>query len=190
MSRAWIRWMSACGLALGLTVMPSVRAEEAPQQGAGALSADTRQKLMESLARGAQYLRQNQQPEGIWEKNPGITALAVTSLLRQTGVDHAKSVPEVTKALDYLEGLAKPDGGIYEKDIPHYITAVSMMALVAGGRAGDKPLIERAGSISPNLLDESEGVDPNDKFYGGMGYGGTSDGGRADIISLEYGCAR
>ena len=27
----------------------------------------------------------------------------------------------------------------------------------------------------------------SDKFYGGMGYGGTSDGGRADIISLEYG---
>ena len=31
------------------------------------------------------------------------------------------------------------------------------------------------------------GVQPSDKFYGGLGYGGTSDGGRADIISLEYG---
>jgi len=30
-------------------------------------------------------------------------------------------------------------------------------------------------------------VPPSDKFYGGLGYGGTSDGGRADIISLEYG---
>ena len=37
------------------------------------------------------------------------------------------------------------------------------------------------------MLDEGEGVKPNDKWYGGMGYGGTqSRGRRADIISLEY----
>ncbi|MEQ1731339.1 MAG: prenyltransferase/squalene oxidase repeat-containing protein, partial [Vicinamibacterales bacterium] len=71
---------------------------------------------------------------------------------------------------------------------PHYITAVSTMAFVAGGRAQDKPLIEKARRyLADHLLDEGEGVAPSDKFYGGMGYGGTSDGGRADIISLEYG---
>ena len=34
---------------------------------------------------------------------------------------------------------------------------------------------------------DSEGVKPDDKFYGGLGWGGLSDGGKADIISLEYG---
>ena len=73
--------------------------------------------------------------------------------------------------------------------IPHYITAVSMQALVAGGRAADKPLIEKARAqyLADHLLDEGEGIPKTDKFYGGMGYGGTSDGGIADIISLEYG---
>ena len=71
--------------------------------------------------------------------------------------------------------------------IPHYITAVAMQALVAGGRAADKPTIEKARQyLADHLLDEGEGIAKSDKFYGGMGYGGTSDGGIADIISLEY----
>ena len=92
------------------------------------------------------------------------------------------------KTLDSLRKLAKPDGGIYEKDIPHYITAVSVMALVAAGQPADKAIITKARAyLALHLLDEGEGVSPSDKFYGGMGYGGTSDGGRADLISLEYG---
>jgi squalene-hopene/tetraprenyl-beta-curcumene cyclase len=71
--------------------------------------------------------------------------------------------------------------------IPHYITAVSMQALAAGGRASDKATIEKARKyLADHLLDEGEGIQKSDKFYGGMGYGGTSDGGIADIISLEY----
>jgi squalene-hopene/tetraprenyl-beta-curcumene cyclase len=97
-------------------------------------------------------------------------------------------MPVVGKSLDALAKLAKPDGGIYEKTIPHYITAVSVMTLVAGGRAQDKPLIEKGRRyLADHLLDDDDGVPRSDKFYGGMGYGGTSDGGRADIISLEYG---
>jgi squalene-hopene/tetraprenyl-beta-curcumene cyclase len=188
MNGVWTRWVCAWGVAFGLAIMPAVRAEEAPQKGAATMSADTRQKLMESLARGAQYLRQNQQADGTWEKNPGITGLAVTSVLRQTGVDHARSLPEVTKALDYLKGLAKPDGGVYEKDLPHYMTAVSMMALIEGGRAGDKAVIEKGREyLTTNLLDESEGVNPSDIWYGGMGYGSAPrPNRRADLISTEY----
>ena len=71
--------------------------------------------------------------------------------------------------------------------IPHYITAVSVQALAAGGRPADKATIEKARKyLADHLLDEGEGIQKSDKFYGGMGYGGTSDGGIADIISLEY----
>jgi hypothetical protein len=114
--------------------------------------------------------------------------MVATAILRQPGVDRAKQLAAAGKALDALAKLAKPDGGIYDKDIPHYITSVSIMALVAGGRAQDKPLIEKGRKyLAEHILDEGEGVPPGDKFYGGLGYGGTSDGGRADIISLEYG---
>lgn len=152
------------------------------------LSADLRMRLMSSLGRGAEYLRQQQRADGVWENHPGITAMAAAALLRQPGATPTSQMPVVGKALDSLAKLAKPDGGIYENMIPHYITAVSVMAFTAGGRPQDKPLIEKARRyLADHLLDEGEGVPRSDKFYGGLGYGGTSDGGRADITSLEFG---
>ncbi len=152
------------------------------------LSPETRKKLNDSLARAAAYLQQQQHADGTWENHPGITAMVAAALLRQPGVPRDKELAIVGKTLDGLAKLAKPDGGIYQKDIPHYITAVSIMAMVAGGRPQDKPLIEKGRQyLAEHILDEGEGVSPSDKFYGGLGYGGTSDGGRADIISLEYG---
>jgi squalene-hopene/tetraprenyl-beta-curcumene cyclase len=113
--------------------------------------------------------------------------MAAAALLRQPGA-RDKELATVGKTLDYLKSLAKPDGGIYEKMIPHYITAVAVQAFTAGGRAGDKEAIEKARRyLADHLLDEGEGIAKSDKFYGGMGYGGTSDGGIADIISLEMG---
>lgn len=157
------------------------------QQNAAPLSAATRQKLMESLNKGAAYLQKQQRPDGKFDNHPGITAMAAAALLRQPG-GPAKQLPTVGKTLDFLKTLAKPDGGIYEQMIPHYITAVAVQALAAGGRPEDKATIERARKyLADHLLDEGEGIAKSDKFYGGMGYGGTSDGGIADIISLEYG---
>ncbi len=177
-----------CG-ALLLTGGPaSSQTASTPARAPAGLTPATEQKLTESLARASAYLRQQQHEDGTWENHPGITAMAATALLRQPGAAHADQLKAVQKSLDSLAKLAKPDGGIYDKMIPHYITAVSVMAFVAGGRPQDKPLIEKGRQyLADHLLDEGEGVPPTDKFYGGLGYGGTSDGGRADLISLEYG---
>ena len=153
------------------------------------LSPATKQRLVEALERGETYLRRQQKADGTFDANPGITALAATALLRQPGKDKAAQLQVSGRALDYLAKLAKPNGGIYDNAIPHYITAVSAMALVAGGRPQDRPLIDKARAyLAENLLDEGEGVGKNEFWYGGMGYGNTTraDGRRADIISLEY----
>ena len=164
--------------------------------GRGALSAAagdtmspaTRQALMKSLASAAEYLRQQQLADGTFDANAGVSAVATAALLRQPGVPRAMLMDAGgTKALDAIVKLAKPDGGIYDKIVPHYITAVSVMALVAGGRPQDKPLVEKGRRfLADHLWDESEGIKPNDKWYGGIGYGGSSPDRRADIISLEY----
>ncbi len=157
--------------------------------GNGTIPAGLQKQLRESLAKAEQYLRQQQKADGTWEDHPGITALVAATLLRQPGASRAKQLETVGKSLDYLARLAKPDGGIYDRIIPHYITAVSTTALAAGGRPQDRPLIEKARLyLAKNLLDEEEGVPASDKWYGGMGYGATTraDGRRADIISLEY----
>jgi squalene-hopene/tetraprenyl-beta-curcumene cyclase len=185
------RCVVLCAGILVLGLMSSAAGQSGPRAGgpaAGGLSADTRQRLIEASNRAAAYLRQQQKADGTWENHPGITALAATALLRQPGVPREKTLPTVARTLDYLRSLAKPDGGIYEKIIPHYITAVSAMALVAGGRPADKATIDRARQyLVENMLDDGEGVPPSDKWYGGMGYGGaTRPDRRADIISLEY----
>jgi squalene-hopene/tetraprenyl-beta-curcumene cyclase len=156
--------------------------------GSGALSAATRQELMKSLASGAAFLRAQQSAEGTFDANAGVSAVATAALLRQPGVPLGMLMDAGgRKALDAIAKLAKPDGGIYDKAVPHYITAVSVMALVAGGRPQDKPLIEKGRRyLAEHIWDEGEGVKPSDKWYGGIGYGGSSPDRRADIISLEY----
>jgi len=168
-----------------LAAMAPVAAQQKPAT--AALSAATRQQLIASMNKGAAFIAAQQQPDGRYDPHPGITAMAAAALLKQPG-QRDKQLPAAGKALDYLLTLAKPDGGIYEQMIPHYITATAVQAFVAGGRASDKPTIEKARKyLADHLLDEGEGIQKNDKFYGGMGYGGTSDGGVADIISLEFG---
>ncbi|MBZ5560325.1 MAG: terpene cyclase/mutase family protein [Acidobacteriia bacterium] len=151
------------------------------------MSPETRQKLMDSLNKGAAYLKSQQKPDGTWENHPGVTAMVAAALLHQPGA-RTQAAQTTAKTLEYLRSLAKPDGGIYVKDIPHYITATAVMALVAAGDPKDTPIIEKGRRyLAEHILDEGEGVSPSNKFYGGLGWGGTSDGGRADIISLEYG---
>ncbi len=159
------------------------------QSRARGLTAETEKQLRASLGKAEAFIVQQQKPDGIWENHPGIAAVAATAILRQPGANHEKQLALTAKTLDALSKLAKPDGGIYDRTIPHYITAVSAMALVAGGRPQDRPIVEKARSyLVQNLLDESEGVQKNEFWYGGMGYGQTTraDGRRADIISLEY----
>ena len=185
----------ACGLC-ALCVLPSLVSADQDARGgggqraavSGSLSADTRQKLTASLTRAAAYLRQQQKPDGTWENHPGVTAMTATALLRDPAMPREQALQMTSKTLEYLRSLAKPDGGIYVKDIPHYITAVAVMTFTAAGLPQDKPLIEKGTRyLAEHILDEGEGVSPKDKFFGGLGWGGTSDGGRADIISLEYG---
>jgi hypothetical protein len=113
------------------------------------------------MNKGATYLLSQQKPDGTWEDNAGITAMAVGALLRQPGNARDDALRTTGKALDYLRGLAKADGGIYDKVVPHYVTAVSVMALVAGGRSADKPVIDKGRQyIAEHLLDEGEGLKP------------------------------
>ena len=94
-------------VAIGFASTATVAGRQPAGTAAPALSAETRQKLMTSLNRGAEYVRSQQKPDGTWESHPGITAMAAAALLRQTGVPRDKSLQTVGKTLDYLKTLAK-----------------------------------------------------------------------------------
>lgn len=177
--------MIATFLALGAVLASApARAQQARARAdAGAVTPALRDALIQSLERGAAYLRQQQKPDESWENYPGITALAATALLRQTGKTPAQQLPLVDKALAYLAALAKPNGAIYGRDLPHYNTAVAMMAFVASGKPEYRSLIEKArGFLVEEVIDEGEGYTPKDKFYGGLGYGSDQ---RPDLVNLE-----
>jgi squalene-hopene/tetraprenyl-beta-curcumene cyclase len=150
------------------------------------LSPATRQKLTASLEKGAAFITSQQRPDGGFDANEGVTAVAVTALLRQPG-RHDQALAATAKALDMLRGLSKPDGGIYNKIVPYYVTAVAVSALAAGGRPADKPVIDKGRQyLAERLLDEGEGLKPGDKFYGSLGYGGANGALQGDIISLTF----
>lgn len=164
-----------------LALAPSALRAQGGQD--GRLSAETRAALLKSLDRGAAYLRSQQKPDGTWENHPGITAIAATAILRQSGTKAAAQRPQVDKALAYLASLAKPDGGLYIRDLPHYNTAVATMALVASEKPEYKPIIEKARDfLVKEMVDEGEGYTKDDKFYGGLGYGSDL---RPDLANLE-----
>src|SRR4051794_3700476 len=84
------------------------------------------------------FLKGGQEPNGGWStarKEPGITSLAVTALLRSGRV--SKNDPAVTRGLGYLEQFLGPKGGLSEAAHANYATAVALLAFHdanAGGR--------------------------------------------------------
>src|SRR5688572_11000159 len=103
--------MTKRGLALLLALAVSMTAHSTldARQNAS-LSPATRQKLVESLNKASAFLAKQQRPDGTFDNHPGITAMAAAALLRQPG-QRDKQLATVGKTLDYLKGLAKPDGG-------------------------------------------------------------------------------
>ena len=80
--------------------------------------------------------------------------------------------------------MAKPDGGIYDKDNQNYNTAVSMMALLASGNPEYKPLIAKAQNYIVGIQrGNGDGMTPDDKTYGGIGYNSRQ---RPDLPNLQY----
>ena len=176
-------------LCAGLLLNVPLHADQAKSPAASpSLSAATRAEAMASFKKGMDYLKKEQAPDGLWSKNYGVTGVAVIAILNEPGVNRAAAMKIVTPSLDAFAKLAKPDGGMYEQAIPHYITAVAVSALAAGGRPQDQKLVKAgAAYLAQNLLDEGEGIAKTDFWYGGMGYGGaTRPDRKADIISLEY----
>ena len=72
--------------------------------------------------RAVAFLRPRQDAKGGWStgREPGVTALVVTALLRSGQV--APGDPAVNKALAYLESFIGPKGGLSEAPHANYST--------------------------------------------------------------------
>ena len=158
-------------------------ASAADDAGKSAPYAETARKLTE---RGIAFLRPRQDAKGGWstQREPGITALVVTALLRSGQV--APGEPIVTKALSYLESFIGPKGGLSEAPHANYSTSIAIVAFKEANVNGRYQAIIKAGRdfLKTMQWDESEGKGRDDAFYGGAGYGGTNS--RPDLSNTAF----
>jgi len=125
-----------------------------------------------SINKGLEWLRQKQEPNGSFGNYLGFTGLAVTAFLKQPNGKYKSTDPFIKKALDYIVSLQNKDGSIYDKKsqpaLPNYNTSVSIMALSAANDPKYDEVIKKAQGFIKGIQRDK---DPNDKFYGGIGYG-------------------
>ncbi|MGL4554413.1 MAG: prenyltransferase/squalene oxidase repeat-containing protein [Gemmataceae bacterium] len=164
-----MRW-TLCAALLGLTVCAARAVGPDPKDA----------KAMADAA--VAFLKMQQKADGSFSDPrmaPGVTALAVAAMVRH-GVE--ADDPAVEKALKYLEGLVKEDGGIYGKGLANYTTSVAIMALkeVNKDKKYDTVLKNAAGFLKKLHAD-----DPANKTIqvGGASYDGK---GRPDMSNTQF----
>ncbi len=138
------------------------------------------------IDRGVKFLRTRQDAKGCWstQREPGITALAVTALLRSGEVPPGD--PAVTRAFAYLEGFIGPKGGLSEAPHANYSTSIALMAFEQANTNGRYSRQIKAGQdfLKSMQWDEGEGKAREDAFYGGAGYGGSNS--RPDLSNTAF----
>lgn len=144
-----------------------------------------KEKIENCVGKGLRYIFEGQKTDGSWENHPGITGLAASAFLRSP-INHVdvKWETSVNRALDYIVGLSRSDGGIYTDDSPSLNTAVCILALSQSKNPRFKTIIEKAQHFLVQLqCDESAGYSRDDKLYGGIRYGSDRT---PDLDNLDY----
>jgi squalene-hopene/tetraprenyl-beta-curcumene cyclase len=116
---------------------------------------------------------------------PAVTALVTTGLLR-----HGRSPedPVIAKALKYLEGFARPDGGLYAEGTfnKNYETCIAILCFKEANRNGKyDALLKKADAFIKSYQWGADGQKgQQDIEFGGAGYGRRGD--RPDLSNTSF----
>ncbi|MEO1585323.1 MAG: prenyltransferase/squalene oxidase repeat-containing protein [Planctomycetota bacterium] len=186
----WITVFLAIGLAC--TAARPTPAQDAPT---------TADELERFASRAIDFLRGQQGETGGWGVReqgpvfPAITGLVTTGMLLDPAID--TSDPDVRRAIDFMLRYRQDDGGIYDRILPSYNTAICLSALAiardelpeADAAIGPSVAFLRelqwggTASVPAALATEVNTVEPSHPFYGGVGYGNS---GRPDNSNLTF----
>jgi squalene-hopene/tetraprenyl-beta-curcumene cyclase len=146
-------------------------------------------ELATVLDKAYDYLKTQQKPEGNFADprsgEPGVTALITAALVR-TGRD--PSDPLVSKGLKYLEGLVKPDGGVYLQGLANYTTSLAIMTFHEANSNGKYDAVIASASKFLRGLQYGEGdsMTAADPQYGGAGYDKKGARGGPDLSNTHF----
>ncbi len=136
-----------------------------------------------SIKLGLKYLYQQQEDDGSWQHYPGITGLTLSAFLR-AHPSISTDEPAIANGFEFLKSCIKPDGSIYLDDMSHYNTAICLMAFKDANNPAFAQIIANAEKfLMGEQIDESEDVDADSLYYGGVGYGGDD---RPDLSNLHW----
>jgi squalene-hopene/tetraprenyl-beta-curcumene cyclase len=138
------------------------------------------------IGKAIAFLRPRQEKAGSWssDREPGITALVVTAMLRSGQV--APEDPSITKGLSFLQRYIGSKGGLSEAPHSVYTTSVALMAFHEANRGGRYDRIIKGSQefLKATQTDEGEGKSASDPAYGGLGYGGANS--RPDLSNTAF----
>ncbi|MEM8757354.1 MAG: prenyltransferase/squalene oxidase repeat-containing protein [Planctomycetota bacterium] len=183
--RSIFNWLVAGAAAIG------THAQDAP-------TFDERAEAFTGAA--IEYLREQQDASGGWAVNPdgpnfpAITGLVVTGMLLDPAIDTTDA--DVADAIGFILSYRQPDGGIYDRLLASYNTAICVSALALAREelpeadATIEPAVSflrelqwgSTAGVPAALGDEVASVPKSHPFYGGVGYGGS---GRPDNSNLS-----
>ena len=169
-----------------------------------ALDDASRAKAEATIARGIDFVRTTQNPDGSWTPQPGpaVTGLVVTALL-----DHGTPLddPALARGIDYIRSKVQPDGSIRDDPnapLANYNTAICASALAKlrdrlnDPALADAPYPQVAAEVGQaveflkrlqwqrGMTDPTgEPITPDHPFYGGAGYGRH---GRPDMSNTQF----
>lgn len=182
------KWIVLFGCLTSFSASPVGNAQEAAKSTTAAAKSPAQEKLKSIRASAIKYLQtQGQANDGTFsiQAGPGVTALVLTAMLRN-GVPLED--PAIKKGIAAMQGVIKPDGGIYGNGrLKNYETCVGILFFAEANRLAkdgryDKILADaKAFLISLQYGDGSVKTDSPD--YGGVGYGGA---GRPDMSNTAY----
>lgn len=160
-----------------------------------------RADVQQMTAKAIEYLRSQQDKgSGGWAVNPnGPTFPAITGLVVQgMAADPAikKDDAALIEAVKFMLSKAQTDGGIYDKVLPSYNTAICLAALGKVEQTAEvKAVVKKAQDflktlqfgegavVRPDMADSAKPVAKDHAFYGGWGYGRN---GRPDLSNTAF----
>lgn len=146
-------------------------------------------ELKAVLDKGYDFLKGRQKEDGSFAPpqagEPGVTALVTAALIR-AGRD--ASDPVVAKGLKYLEGMVKPDGGVYNKGLANYTTALAVMTFKEANAGGkyDRAIAAATKFLRSLQYGEGDQVSDKDAKFGGAGYDKKGARGGPDMSNTHF----
>ena len=144
-----------------------------------------RGKAESAIDRGLRWLRSAQKPDGSWAGNLGVTAMALTAFARSPRAYREDDGPFMRNAIAHIRAAVKPDGSITQGGgYEMYTTALSVLALQGLKDPKNDAIIQNALKwMKTQQTTEDQGYRPEDKLYGGFGYGSSL---RPDLSNTQY----